>query len=331
MHKKLTAALSAFIFSLILAFLAFTVSQAVTEIYHQSLGIRGEYTRLSIPQMNNPTPQLKRQQEKGLKKLQQYLAQEKIIFISATAGAEGSPSIITYDPQSTTWAQKVKPSQTYAIEGSYSAQLWERKQKNPYLPPSITTIKGLITPDASLQGEPYQFVHGLDGRLPPVGQAVISTQDPEKIQHIQELLSQATLQPQLLPRTTWKNVLIMHKEIDFTLLASLLSIVVCVMALNGVLEELIPEFVIHTYSGGTAFSIACKYSRHQFPAVILSCCAGTAFLLLANCVQQFARINQFLLGLLLLSGLASIIIVELMLFFIVFSQLQLTFAATRNK
>lgn len=331
MHRKLTASLSAFIFSLILAFLAFSVSQAVTDIHNQSLGIRGEYTRLSIPPMDNPSLERKQQQEKALIALQQYLAQERIIFISATAEGEGSPSIITYDPQSTTWAQKVKPSQTYAIEGSYSQQLWEKKQKNPYLPPSISTINGVITPDASLQGEPYQFIHGLDGKLPPVGQAVISTQDPEKIQHIQELLTQATLHPQPLPRMTWKNVLIMHKEIDFTLLASLLSIVVCVMALNGVLEELIPEFVIHTYSGGTAFSIACKYSRHQFPAVIISCCAGTAFLLLANCVLQFARINQFLLGLLLLSGLASIIIVELMLFFIVFSQLQLTFAATRNK
>lgn len=331
MHRKLTASLSAFIFSLILAFLAFSVSQAVTDIHNQSLGIRGEYTRLSIPQVSDPSPQLKRQQEEGLTKLQQYLAQEKIIFISATAEAEGSPSIITYDPQSTTWAQKVKPSQTYAIEGSYSAQLWEKKQKNPYLPPSIAAINGIIPLDASLQGEPFQFIHGLDGNLPPVGQAVISTKNPEKIQHIQELLSQATLQAQILPRTTWKNELILHKEIDFTLLASLLSIVVCAMALNGVLEELIPEFIIHTYSGGTAFSIACQYSRHQFPTVIISCCAGTAFLLLMNSVLQFARINQFLLCLLLLSGLVSVLIIELLLFLIVFSQLQVIFATTRSR
>ena len=331
MHKKLTAALSAFIFSLILAFLAFSVSEALNEIHNQSFGIGGEYTRLSIPQMANPSPERKQEQEKALIKLRKYLADEKIIFISATDGEEGNPSVLVYDPLSTTWARNVKPSQTYVVRGSYSEELWRKKQNNPLLIESISRINGVIDPDASLQGQEYQFVHGLDEKISPSGKAILSTQNPEKVQHVQSLLSQALLHPQVLPRMTWKTALITHKEIDFTLLVSVLSIVACVMALNGVLEGLIPEFIIHTYSGGTALSITRKYIRHQFPTVALSSLAGSAFLLILNAMLQFARLNPFLLSLLLLSWLASTLIVELMLFLIVFSQLQVTFATNRKK
>lgn len=331
MHKKLTAALSAFIFSLILAFLAFSVSEALNEIHNQSLGIGGEYTRLSIPQMANPSPDRKQEQEKALIRLQKYLADEKIIFISATDGGQGNPSVLVYDPLSTTWARNVRPSQTYVVKGSYSEELWKKNQNNPLLIESIAKINGVIDPDASLQGKGYQFVHGLDEKISPSGKAILSTQDPEKVQHVQSLLSQALLHPQVLPRMTWNTTLIMHKEIDFTLLVSLLSIVACVMALNGVLEGLIPEFIIHTYSGGTARSITRKYIRHQFSTVALSSLAGSAFLLILNAMLQFARLNPFLLSLLLLSWLASTLIVELMLFLIVFSQLQVTFATNRKK
>lgn len=331
MHKKLTAALSAFVLALIFSFFAFSVSEALNEIHNQSLGIGGEYTRLSIPQMSNPSSERKQGQRKALIKLQKYLAQEKIIFISAADGEEGNPSVLVYDPLATTWARNVKPSQTYVVKGSYSEELWRKKQKNPLLIESISRINGVIDPDFSLQGQEYQFVHGLDEKISPSGQAILSTQNPEKVQHIQSLLTQAMLHPQVLPRTTWNTTLMMHKEIDFTLLVSLLSIVACVMALNGVLEGLTPEFNIHTYSGGTALSITRKYIRHQFPTVALSSLAGSAFLLILNAMLQFARINSFLTTLLFLNCLASTLIVELMLFLIVFSQLQVTLATNQKK